>query len=156
MKPIAVALLFGLLLACGSAEPPETASIEEPAPPPAPPRDESHRFPKEGLVKTFVQDRPLGKEFLPPGNVAEYERNGKSYTLFLVSAGDPQAAALLEYDIKDRLTDAKFVASFGGHFGMDGDIPWFVFPKESAVAGVVGLPQDEADAVARIFAGRMD
>jgi hypothetical protein len=53
------------------------------------------------------------------------------------------------------LADAKFLPSFGGYFGMDGETPWFVFVKGRYLAGVVGLPQEEADLVARELAARI-
>jgi hypothetical protein len=43
----------------------------------------------------------------------------------------------------------------GGYFGMDGDQTVYVFTKGAWVAGVAGLPQVKADAVAREFAARL-
>jgi hypothetical protein len=153
MKHIGAALLLSILLACGQTPAPEAAKAPEPLPPP---RDESHRFPKEGLVGTSIAaDHVLGKDFLPPGNVAEYSRDGKTYHLFLIAMPTEEKAVFLDYDIKERLTDAAFVADFGGFFGtLDGE-PWFIFPKKSAVAGIVGLSQQEAHEAARVFAGFM-
>ena len=155
MKYLGPALLFFFLLACGGAPaPPETAAAPEPAPPP---RDESRRFPKEGLVSTsVVEDHVLGRDFLPPGNVAEYSRDGKTYTLFLIMMPTEEKAVFLDYDIKEQLTDPVFVADFGGFFGtLDGE-PWFVFPRKRAVAGIVGLSQEEAHEVGRVFAGQLE
>lgn len=156
MKHFGAALLLSILLACGQAPAPEAAQAPEPAPPP-PPRDQSYRFPKEGLVSTSIAaDHILGKDFLPPGNVAEYSRGGKTYTLFLISAAGEEQATMLAYDIKTNLTDPAFIADFGGYAGtLDGE-PWFLFPKQRAVAGIVGLPQDEAHEMGRIFAAQME
>ena len=156
MKHFGAALLLSLLLACGQAPAPEAAKAPEPAPPP-PPRDESYRFPKEGQVSTSIAaEHTLGKDFLPPGNVAEYSSGGKTYTLFLISAGGEEKATMLSFDIKGHLTDAAFVADFGGYAGtLDGE-PWFIFPKQRAVAGIVGLPQAEAHELGRLFASQLE
>ena len=39
---------------------------------------------------------------------------------------------------------------------LDGETPVFVFPKGKFVAGVVGLPHEEADLLAREFAARLN
>ena len=44
----------------------------------------------------------------------------------------------------------------GGYFGMDGDQPFFVFPKGRWLVGTVGLPEKEADTAGRIMALRLD
>lgn len=157
MKHLGAALLlFSVLLACGQAPAPEAAQAPEPAPPP-PPRNESYRFPKEGLASTSIAaEHILGKDFLPPGNVAEYSRDGKTYTLFLIGAGGEEQATMLAFDIKGNLADSAFVADFGGYSGtLDGQ-PWFIFPKQRAVAGIVGLPQDEAHELGRVFASQLE
>jgi hypothetical protein len=156
MKNIGAALLLSILLACGQTPVPEAAQAPEPAPPP-PPRDQSYRFPKEGLVSTSIAaDHILGKDFLPPGNVAEYSRGGKTYTLFLISAEGEEKATMLAFDIKGQLTEPAFIADFGGYFGtLDGE-PWFIFPRRRVVAGIVGLPQEEAHEAGRVFAGQLE
>ncbi len=158
MKHLGVVLLFSILLACGQAPEapkPEAAQTAEPAPPP--PRDQSYRFPKEGLVSTSIAaDHILGKDFLPPGNVAEYSVNGKTYSLFLINETGEERATMSAFDIKGHLTDATFIADFGGYAGtLDGE-PWFIFPRKSVVAGIVGLPQEEAHEVGRMFAGQLE
>jgi hypothetical protein len=151
-------LLLAALAAVGCgrpAEAPEPAAKVE-APKPKPP-DESRRFPREGRTSMeLVDDHLLGKEFLPGGNVASYEQDGKRYQMFLIVTEDPESAALLGFDVKSALTGAKLVPHFGGYFGMDGETPWFVFPKTKHLLGIVGLPQAEADALARDFAARVD
>ena len=155
MKTTSTALLLLLLLACGQAPAPEAAQAPEPVPLP-PPRDQSYRFPKEGLVSTSIAvEHILGKYFLPPGNVAEYSHGGKTYTLFLISEAGEEKATMLAFDIKGHLTDPTFLADFGGYFGtLDGE-PWFLFPRRQVVAGIVGLPQEEAHEAARVFAGQL-
>ena len=148
--------LIGLgLAACGGG--PEPAPVEQAKQQKPKPPDESRRFPKDGQTSMeLVDDQLLGKEYLPGGNLASYERDGKSYQQFLVVTANPESAALLAFEIKGNLADAKFIAHFGGHFGMDGETPWFIFPKDKYVAGVVGLLEAEADAVARDFAARIN
>ena len=104
----------------------------------------------------LVDDQLLGKDFLPGGNLASYEKDGNPYQQFLIVAKDPESAALLSFEIKGKLAAAKLIPHFGGYFGMDGETPWFIFPKDKYVAGVVGLPQEEADLVARDFAARIN
>lgn len=157
MKYLGVALLLSILLACGQAPAPEAAQAPEPPAAPPPPRDQSYRFPKEGLVSTSIAaDHILGKDFLPPGNVAEYSVDGKTYTLFLINEVGEEKATMSAFDIKERLAEATFIADFGGYAGsLDGE-PWFIFPRRSVVAGIVGLPQDEAHEVGRVFAGQLE
>jgi hypothetical protein len=154
MKYIGITVILGGLLGCAAAPaPPEV--VEEVAPPPAP-RDESGRFPKEGLVRaSVVEDHVLGRDFLPAGNVAEYERDGKAFTLFLINYESGDEAGLAAFDIKGHFADPKFVPHFGGFTGTEGGEPWFIFAKDKAIAGIVGLPLDEADQLARVFAGKM-
>ena len=103
----------------------------------------------------LVDDNLLGQEYLPGGNLASYENGGKSYQLFLTAFADNEKSAFALLDAQEALTEAKFVASFGGYYGLEGGTPWFVFGKGKHFAGVVGLPQDEADLVAREFAARI-
>lgn len=142
-------------VACGRpAEAPAPEAKAE-APKPKPP-DESRRFPKEGQTSMeLVDDRLLGKDYLPGGNLATYEKDGKTYQLFLVMFPDAEKSSFALLDAQESLTDPKFVASFGGYYGLDGETPWFVFGKGKCFAGVVGLPQDEADLAARDFAARI-
>jgi hypothetical protein len=43
----------------------------------------------------------------------------------------------------------------GGYFGMDGDRPVYIFQKGVFLAGFVGLPEKDADVLARQFAARL-
>ena len=153
MKPLWIPLALMMGVACGGAPEAPAPEAKTEAPKPKPP-DESRRFPKENrTAMELVDGNLLGKDFLPGGNLATYEKDGKTYRLFLaVLKGDPSLAI---FDVKEALTDAKFVPSFGGFYGLDGETPWFVFAKGKYLAGVVGLPQAEADAVAREFAARI-
>lgn len=141
------------LCACSSPPPREAVTIAL-APQPA---DEGRRFPMAGQINMkLVEDRLLGKNFLPGGNLAEYRQKGKTYQQFLVRAKSPEAAALLLFDFKSHLRDAKFLAHMGGYFGMDGEQPVYIFQKSAFLAGFVGLPEKDADPLARQFATRLN
>jgi len=128
-----------------------------PAAAPAKPQDESRRFPLADQVSMrLVDDHVLGKDFLPGGNVAEYKRKGKTYQQFLVHARSSEAAALLLFDFKGHLRDAKFLPHMGGYFGMDGAAPVYILQKGAFLAGFVGLPEKDADLLARQFAARLN
>ena len=104
----------------------------------------------------LVNDHILGKDFLPGGNVAEYRRKGKTYQQFLIHAKSADAAALLLFEFKGHLSDAKYLAHMGGYFGMDGTNPVYIFPKGGFLAGFSGLPEKDADLLARQFAARLN
>ena len=147
---------MAILCACGGA-PPKEQPLPAPAPAAAKPVDESRRFPladRTGL--RLVDDHILGKDFLPGGNIAEYRRKGKTYQQFLVHSTSAESAALLLFDFKGRLKDAKYLAHMGGYFGLDGSTPVYMFQKGVFLAGFVGLPEKEADVLARQFAARLD
>ena len=119
--------------------------------------DESRRFTSENRVKIdFVEDHLLGKDYLPGGNLAEYKQGENSYQQFLTRVETPDKAAFLLVDFRNDLTDAKYLAHMGGYFGHDGDQPVLVFQKGRSLAGVIGLPEKEADMAARVFAAALD
>jgi len=121
------------------------------------PVDETHRLPKQNLVESKVVDRELmGKAFMPGGTLAHYKKGKLEYDVFLAHMVDANAAVFALPDWRKALTDARLVPSFGGYFGLDGDRPVFVFSKGSWLAGVAGLPQKDADAIAREVAARLD
>lgn len=146
--------VFAWLSSCGG-EPPKVA--EKPKVDPAPkPVDETRKFPKAELVSvTLVEKELLGKDFMPGGNLGEYKRGAVTYRLFLAKAFTPDRAAILLLDLKNHLQDAKFVPAFGGYYGLDAGTPVFTFTKNSYLLGIVGLKQEEADPVARAFAGKV-
>ena len=150
------AALIAILCACGGA-PPKEQPQAAPAPAAVKPVDESRRFPLADRTSIqLVDNHILGKDFLPGGNVAEYRRKGKTYQQFLVRSTSAESAALLMFDFKGHLKDAKFLAHMGGYFGMDGATPVYMFQKSVFLAGFVGLPEKEADVLARQFALRLD
>ena len=151
--------LAGLLVfaaACGI--PSDQAAKPKKAPPPfAKPDDLGHLFSLDGREKIeLVDNHLLGKDYLPGGNLAEYKRKGRSYRQFLVRASTPDKAMFLMMDFKGDLKDAKFVPHLGGYFGLDGETPVLVLQRGHSLAGVAGLPEQEADNVLREFAPRLD
>lgn len=98
----------------------------------------------------------LGKPEFPAGNVATYQKGSKKWTQFLVRTESPAKAAVAILDLKTALASPKFVAHMGGYSGMLGDTPVFLFPKGKWVAGLTGLPEQEADNLGRQFALRLD
>jgi len=44
----------------------------------------------------------------------------------------------------------------GGYFGMDGAAPVYILQKGAFLAGFVGLPEKDADLLARQFAARLN
>jgi hypothetical protein len=161
MKRNRLLLVIGLIagMAGGCSIPPDRPAAERKVSPAAvaKPADHSRRFSPEGRVKVDVVDNHLmDKEFMPGGNVAEYQKDGKAYRQFLAEVKDPQAAGLLLYDYKSTLSDSKYLAHMGGYFGQDGSEPVLVFQKGRFVAGIAGLPEKEADLIARELAARLN
>jgi hypothetical protein len=156
-RPSACILAIVLLSACAATKEAPPLTVEKKAAAVVKPPDESRRFPSTNQVKIEIVDNHLlGKDFLPGGNLADYEREGKKYQQFLITAGSPDQATFLMMDFKGQLRDAKFIGHFGGYFGLDGETPVLMFPRNNFLAGIVGLPQEEADLVARDFAARLN
>lgn len=159
----AIAALSFLLAGCGGG-----GGAAEQAKPDSPPRktavmtkgakpvDESARFPSENQLSVkLVEEKLMGKDFLPGGNIAEYKKGTASYQLFLTKFKTPNDAAIALFDYKSKFGEAKLVPTFGGYYGIDGATPTFVFAKGSYLLGVAGLNQADADLVAREFAARI-
>ena len=143
-----VALMFG----CGSA--PEKKAAGPPPPPPVK-DDTALLLPLNRTAARIVPDHLLGKTALPGGTIGDYEEGGKKYQLFIIETASAQDAAILLLDLKGSLTDAAYIAYMGGYFGTDAGTPVYVFAKLKYLAGVVGLPKDLADPVARQLAARL-
>lgn len=156
MKPILFALALILPWGCGGPAEEQTTETKQAAP-----RekivDETHKFPKDGLVAAkVVAERLAGKDFMPGGNFAEYEADGKPYRMFFTLRGNGDQALFLFMDYKEALQDAKFIPHLGGYFGMDAGVPTLVFQKGKYVIGVAGLEQDAADQAARLMAAYLN
>lgn len=164
MRILWVTGLMALVLAgCGGgggaeeAKPAAEAARKTAVVPKGPkPADESTKFPLENQVSVkMVEEKLLGKDFLPGGNIADYKRGTATYQLFIAKFKTPNEAAIALFDYKSKMAEPKLVATFGGYYGLDGAHPSFVFTKGSYLLGVVGLIQSEADLVAREFAARV-
>jgi hypothetical protein len=142
-----------LLVSCGGdpapkAEPKAVVAAPKPKPPAEP-----LLFPKKDRVSAEVGEAPLfGNAVLPAGNVAHYKSGRQEFDLFHIRTKSGLDAAILLSDYKAKLTEVKVVPGFGGFFGRDETTPVFVFVKNSYLLGVRGLPQSDADRVAREFA----
>lgn len=151
--------LIVVILAAGCGSPPEQQSPapEKAARPAEEIRDETHRFHKDGLVEARVVEANLGgKEFMPGGNFAEYERDGKQYQVFFTLRRNADQAMFLSMDYRDALAEAKFIPHFGGFYGMDGDTPTLIFQKNRYLVVVTGLELEEADQAGRLIAGYLN
>ena len=155
VRPIAPTLIAIMALAGCSSSAPEPKS--EAAPKPAKQiADQSRYFPlkDQGPVAT-ANEHLFDKSFLPPGQIASYKSGKKEYQLFLSRCADPTAAAVYLLDYKNKMPGAKLIPHFGGYLGDDEKVPTFVFTKGQWFAGVRGLPEADADAVAREFAAKL-
>jgi hypothetical protein len=147
---VAFALMFGCSNPAPEAKQAAPAEVSEP------PLDQSQHFPQAGLVKMDrIPDHLLGKKFMPGGNLATYKRGKLEYQQFVGKLPDADHAAFLLLDWNKELKGAKYLAHMGGYAGMDGDRPVYVFTKGAWIAGIAGLPQEQADVVARQFAARL-
>lgn len=162
MRNVWVIAVAVILTGCGGGgaqeakpapEPPRKTTTAAKGPKPA---DESVRFPLENQVSVkLVEEKLMGKDFLPGGNVAAYKKGTAEYQLFLAKFKTPNDAAVALFDYKSKMAEPKLVTTFGGYYGLDGASPSFVFTKGSYLLGVVGLNKVDADLVAREFAARV-
>jgi hypothetical protein len=156
---IFLAGLAGLLVSCGSEPKPAPSPTPTKVQAPNAPRalDESGRFPKDGLVETKLVDKELmGKSFMPGGTWAHYKKGKKEYEMFVAKLRTALDAALILPDWHKALVSTKMEPMYGGYFGMDAGRPVFVFTKGVWIAGIVGLPENEADANARVLAAYLN
>lgn len=155
---VIAAAIVGYFSACSipSDSPPKPKAGAARAPTEKP-RDETRRFPSQGRVSVeIVDDHVMGKDFLPGGNVAQYDDNGKQWRQFLAHVDSPTSAALLLNEYRGEMEGAKYLAHMGGYFGKDGADDVLVMQKGRWLMGIAGLPEKEADMVARGFAARLD
>ena len=152
MRYMALIAACVLLVSCGEQKPAPVPAVKKSAI-----QDESMRFPTKDLVDVKQIDEALmGKTFLGGGNLGHYKRGKTEFDLFLAKSTGAEAAALVLFDYKKALANAKFLPYFGGYFGKDGDREVFVFSKGPWIAGISGLPEKDADALAREFASRIN
>lgn len=144
-----------VLISCGS-EPKQTVSTESPKAEAPKPADESAYLPKTNLVRTEVVPKELlGKAFMPGGTLGHYKKSKSEYEIFIARLPAALDAAILLPDWSKALSGAKLVPSFGGYFGEDAGRPVFVFSKTVWIAGIVGLPEKQADMEARTLAAQL-
>ncbi|MBI2680263.1 MAG: hypothetical protein HYX25_04555 [Candidatus Solibacter usitatus] len=97
-------MLTVALMGCGAPPPPQQPQRKIVMKPVV---DETRRFPMEGQVSIeLVNDKLLGKSFLPGGNLAQYKQGNKTYQQFLVHGKSPEDAAMMMFDYKQTLRDA--------------------------------------------------
>ncbi len=143
------ALLALLLIACDSPKPVEKTPVKEV-------RNDTLLLPATDQVSVrVVQDHVLGEAKLPGGTFAEYESKGKKYQLFVIRTDGNQDAALLLLTAKSLIENPEYIAHMGGYAGTYKGAPFYTFAKLQFLAGVAGLPKDEADTVARQFAAKI-
>lgn len=156
LRAIAVIALFAAA-GCGTSETGSAPEPESVATPAERILDQTHYFRKEGLVEAKVVDDHLaGKDFMPGGNLAEYDRGGKKFQVFFSQRRNADLAMFLFMDYKEVLADQKFVPHFGGYFGMDGETPTFIFPRGRYIVGITGLSLEDADQEGRWIAGYLN
>ncbi|MDA1312124.1 MAG: hypothetical protein O2968_02210 [Acidobacteria bacterium] len=155
---VIAAAIVGYFSACSiPSDSPREPKAEATRVPTEKPRDETRRFPSQGRVSVeIVDNHVMGKDFLPGGNVAQYDDNGKQWRQFLVAVDLPTSAALLLNEYRGEMEGPKYLAHMGGYFGKDGSEDVLVMQKGRWLMGIAGLPQQEADMVARGFAARLD
>lgn len=147
--PLFIALL---MTGCGSS--PQPAAKTEEAPPAV--KDDTGLLPLAGRSNArVVPNRLLGIKALPGGSIADYDNKGKKYRLFVIEGDSNQKAAFMVTDLRDALTNPEYIAYMGGYFGHLNGAPVYGFAKLQYLAGVVGLPKDEADPIARQLAARL-
>lgn len=145
-----------MLTGCGGSPAPKEETTK-PAAKRVMPAPEDMHFPADGRIEVVQSADPLyGKPFLDGGNIARYKKGAKEFELFLIRCRDEAAPASMVFAYKKTLTNPKFIAHFGGYAGQDDGVEVFMFSKGVWMAGIRGLPQAEADQLARDFASRLD
>ena len=151
---VLVAALAALGAACGSQKEPVQPHTQAEEPPK--PKDETHRFPVADQVETkVIPNHILGKAFMPGGTMAHYKKGAREYDMFVAEFPTATDAAIAMANWDGALQGAKLIPTFGGYFGTDAGKPAFIFPKDKWVAGVIGLPQKDADGQARVLAAHL-
>lgn len=147
-------LLAALSLAACSAAPEKKAESPPPAPPPV--KDNTALLLTANRTGAqVVPDHLLGIKALPGGTVGDYEAAGEKYQLFVIESDTTRDAALLLLDAKGAMKDPVYISYMGGYSGAIEQGPLYVFAKTRYLAGVVGLPKDKADPIARQLAAQL-
>lgn len=117
---------------------------------------ESALLPKENVLEVKVVPKELlGKPFMPGGTIARYQKGKDSYEIFLSELPSETDSAIVIAHWDGALKNPKVIRSLDAYYGLDGQRPVYVFAKGHWVAGITGLPEQEADQQARRLAGRL-
>lgn len=155
MRPAGLCLPFCALLlgACSSSAPQPVPHVDIQV---APVKDRTSLLPLNGRTGTHtVPDHLMDVAKLPGGTVGDYEAGSSKYQMFIAEADNNQKAAFLLLDLKGAMQNAEYIPYMGGYSGTLNSQPAFVFAKLQYLAGVVGLPKDKADPLARQLAARL-
>ena len=151
--PILAASVLAAILGSGcgrsseaNSQPPKEATT----------KDESSLFLSAGRVATQVYpDHMMNKQFLPGGTMAEFQGDKGEYREFLVHLQDGKKAAFLLQDYKKVLQNTADNTDGAAYFGTDDGQPTYVFVRGPYLAGIVGLSQDQAQAVAKQWSDKL-
>ena len=146
----------GLILSgCGTSEPTRPTANAQP-PQTFTTKDETSLFPPAGRVATQVYpDHMMNKQFLPGGTMAEYRGDRGEYRAFVVHLMDGKKASFLLDDYKKVLQNPDYSAEKATCFGTDNGQMTYVFVRGPYLAGIVGLPKDQAEAAAHQLADKL-
>lgn len=120
--------------------------------------DHTSLFTDVGRTDThLVPDHILDIAALPGGSIANYSVKGKTYQMFIIDTDSNQNAAFMMLDMKAAMgKDPEYMAHIGGYFGKYQDKPLYCFAKLHYLAGVYGLPRDQADPLAIELAAQLN
>ncbi len=121
----------------------------------APANDEKLLPPTNLLDSRTVPDHVLGPSLPSGGVLGHYKDKKGAYELVVIRQPDNQKAAFFLLDVKKAMTDAHYLANFGGFAGKKEGKPFFVFAKGPFIAAIAGKPEVEAEPLARVFAARL-
>jgi hypothetical protein len=149
-------IVFAILMASFGCTTHAVLQVNSEYPKHRPPADLRTEFPPAGQTRMeLVADHLLGKEYLPGGNIADYNTNVGVFQMFLIKEKDTTKAANLILDWRASHADLQYMPKIGGYYGLDNGTPVYLFSKGLFVAGLVGLDANDADLQARGFAARL-
>jgi hypothetical protein len=148
------ASVLSVLLAAGCST--QSTEAKSQSPKTATTKDESDLFPSAGRLATQVYpDHMMNKQFLPGGTMAEFQGDKGEYREFLVHLANGRNASFLLQDYKQSLRNTTELPDKAALFGTDDGQPTYVFVRGPYLAGIVGLPEDQARAVAKEWSDKL-